>query len=98
MAFFRETLRCFPTEPRLVKLVTQDTVLHATHFRPAPATRVSIPPESFDGHESNVRFVRDRSREEKVPVSLPKGSLVIMDIWGLHMNRECTFALRMRVI
>lgn len=87
LAFFRETLRCFPSGRRVFKIVSQDTVLHATRFSPAAGAQVLVPEESFDGDPDNVQFKRDEEREERVAVNLPKGSLVVVDIWGLHMNR-----------
>lgn len=62
-------------------------MLHATRFSLAPGTQVLTPERSFDGHASNVQFTRGEKQEERVAVSLPKGSEVVMDIWGLHMNR-----------
>lgn len=45
------------------------------------------PELSFDGNMSNVKFTRSEEQDERIAVSLPKGSQVLMDIWGVHMNR-----------
>ncbi|EJD03464.1 cytochrome P450 [Fomitiporia mediterranea MF3/22] len=86
IAFFRETLRCFPTEPRLIKLTSADSILTARRFRPASGSAICVPDLSFDGSDTNVQFKRDVSSEEPFNVFVPKGSIVVMDIWGLHMN------------
>ena len=85
MAFFREVLRCFPMEPRLVKICEQDTTLTARTF--TPASPIDIPSATFDGSINHVSFKRDEKSEQKTTVPVPKGSLVVMDIWGLHLNR-----------
>ena len=86
LAFFREVLRCFPIEPRLQKITSVDTTLTATTF--TPASPVAKPETTYDGSINHVAFKRDEKTECKVSVPVPKGSIVMMDIWGLHMNRE----------
>ncbi|TFK46773.1 cytochrome P450 [Heliocybe sulcata] len=61
LAVFREAMRLYPAEPRLAKLVTEDTVLPYTKFKPIPEA-------------------------EKARMAVSKGSVVIIDIWALHMN------------
>lgn len=94
MAFFREVLRCFPIEPRLAKLTTRDSTIPGTRFRANPEAR---PPASgtYDGSLNHVEVKRKigvdgkGEGEEKFLVAIPKGSVVMLDIWGLHMNRAC---------
>ncbi|KIJ62164.1 hypothetical protein HYDPIDRAFT_182927 [Hydnomerulius pinastri MD-312] len=66
-AFFRETLRLYPSEPRLAKDVRNDTILPATYFTPGSTQDPTVEGEKFS-------------------VAIPAGSVVIMDIWALHMN------------
>lgn len=86
MAFFREVLRCFPMTPRLVKVCTEDATLMGRTF--TPASNIIKPETTFDGSINHVGFKRDEKSERKVVIPVPKGSLVMMDIWGLHLNRE----------
>ncbi|KAH7887015.1 cytochrome P450 [Phlebopus sp. FC_14] len=67
LAFFRETLRLFPSEPRLAKDVHNDTVLPAVSF-----TTESKRDPMVAGETSMV--------------IVPAGSVIIMDIWALHVN------------
>ena len=87
LAFFRETLRCFPIAPRLLKTVTRDTVLPGIRFAPAPDLSNHVPDESFDGDMDNVQIRRNLAREEAFSVNVSAGSLVVVDIKGLHLNR-----------
>ncbi|KAI0052197.1 cytochrome P450 [Auriscalpium vulgare] len=68
LAAFRETLRLFPAEPRLAKIVAEDARITAAQFSPHK-----------DGHNVH-RDVR------RVPVAIPKGSVIIVDIYGVHRN------------
>lgn len=85
LAVFRETLRCFPSEPRLNKVVDADAVLTGTRFTPTVPPKV--PELTFDGGLTNVELKRDELTESKFSVHIPKGSVVTMDIWATHMNR-----------
>ncbi|KAH7925420.1 cytochrome P450 [Leucogyrophana mollusca] len=67
MAFFRETLRLYPSEPRLAKDVHYDTVLPAVNFSAGSKGSPTVEGSSFS-------------------VAVPAGSVLIMDIWALHMN------------
>ena len=86
MAVFRETLRCFPAEPRLNKLVDADAVLTGTRFTPSDPPRK--PRSTYDGGLTNVEIAHDQLSERKFSVHIPKGSVVTMDIWAMHMNRQ----------
>ena len=85
MAVLRETLRCFPSEPRINKTVTADAVLPATRFE--PASTPAVPEVSFDGSDTNVQFKHDVTRQSRISVHVPKGSVITMDIWATHLNR-----------
>ncbi|KAH7912385.1 cytochrome P450 [Hygrophoropsis aurantiaca] len=67
LALFRETLRLYPSEPRLAKDVHYDSVLPAVHFTPGSKGSPTI-----EGHPFSV--------------AVPAGSVLILDIWALHMN------------
>ncbi|KAH8114076.1 cytochrome P450 [Phellopilus nigrolimitatus] len=84
LAIFRETLRCFPSEPRLNKIVEADTVLTGTRF--SSVSSPLTPKVSYDGALTNVEFTRDDSKDQRFSVHIQKGSAIIMDIWGVHMS------------
>ena len=75
LAVFRETLRCFPAEPRLNKLVDADAVLTGTRFTPSDPPRK--PRSTYDGGLTNVEIAHDQLSERK-----------FSDIWAMHMNRQ----------
>ncbi len=85
IATFHETLRHFPSVARLGKPVHADTTLKAKRF----TTNIQhIKPKSTDLHElSNV---------EEFVVPIPKGSIVIVDIFALHFNRTSSSCLLSR--
>ncbi|KAG9309955.1 cytochrome P450 [Chiua virens] len=63
----RETLRVFPSEPRLSKSVHADMVLPSSYFSPGSKENPSVETGKFS-------------------VVVPAGSIVIIDVWALHMN------------
>jgi len=85
LAVLRETLRCFPSEPRLPKIVQEDYVLPATRFElPGPPSAAST---SFDGGYTNIQLPSsDDIQKTRISVPVRKGDVVVMDIWALHMN------------
>ncbi|KAI5121947.1 hypothetical protein M0805_002018 [Coniferiporia weirii] len=83
-AILRETLRCFPSEPRINKIVEADTTLTGTRFAISPV--LSTPESSYDGSLTNIEFSRNESEDRKFSVHIPKGSIITMDIWATHMN------------
>lgn len=88
-AFFRETLRCFPVEPRLIKIAAQDTILHGTRFSIGSGQPPKVATTSFDGSDTNLEYTdNEEFTQEKYAVTIPKDSIIMMDVWGLHMNRE----------
>ena len=72
--------------PRLVKICAEDTTLVGRTF--TPGSPVVKPETTFDGNINQVSFRRDEKSERKVAIPVPKGSLAVMDIWGLHLNRK----------
>ncbi|THH05032.1 hypothetical protein EW145_g5094 [Phellinidium pouzarii] len=84
LAFFHETLRCLPAETRLLKLCDSDTILYGTRF--VPGSVIREPESSFDGAHTNVQFMRDETSEKKFPVTVPKGSNIMLDFWAVQMN------------
>ncbi|KIM91676.1 hypothetical protein PILCRDRAFT_58279, partial [Piloderma croceum F 1598] len=67
-AFFRETLRMFPSEPRLAKQVHADATITARRF---------VPHAKGPGMHGQV---------EQYRIAIPKGSVVIMDVFGTNLN------------
>ncbi|KAH8119683.1 cytochrome P450 [Phellopilus nigrolimitatus] len=86
LAFFRETLRCFPSEPRLLKTTDADAILSGTRFSPTPGTSMREPESSYDGGHTNVQFLLDDASQEKFAVHIPRGSMLMMDVWAVHMS------------
>jgi len=84
LAVFRESMRVFPPEPRIDKIVQADTVVSVAQF--TPTTEITTPSTSFDGGLTNVTFKRDPLKDTRIPVQVPKDSIVVVDIWGVHMN------------
>ncbi|EJC99088.1 cytochrome P450 [Fomitiporia mediterranea MF3/22] len=84
LAVFRETLRCFPAEPRINKIVEQDSVLQGVRFEPSNTPHETT--TSYDGALTNIQFNRDETKDRKFAVRVSKGSAVSLDIWALHMN------------
>ncbi|KAI0322881.1 cytochrome P450 [Amylostereum chailletii] len=68
LATFRETIRLYPAEARLAKLVNQDTTIAVALFTPH---------KDGANHHGDVR---------KQPILLPRGSVVLADILGVHRN------------
>ncbi|KLO09951.1 cytochrome P450 [Schizopora paradoxa] len=84
LAVIRETLRCFPAEPRLPKIVQEDCDLPGIRFESSkPASSVST---SFDGGPTNLALSLDDIQQTRFSVPIRKGDMVVMDIWALHMN------------
>ncbi|KAG9122340.1 hypothetical protein FRC07_001338 [Ceratobasidium sp. 392] len=69
LALFYETLRHFPSEPVLARIVDQDAVL--------PARK-----RSSSSNTASNEF------DQEFTVMVPKGSVVITDFYGLHMNTQ----------
>lgn len=78
-------MRCFPAVPYLNKIVEGDAILTGTRFS---HDSMSSPSRSYDGSLTNVQVALDESKEYKFSVHVPKGSVVTMDIWAVHMNRK----------
>ncbi|KAF4564500.1 hypothetical protein EYR40_010663 [Pleurotus pulmonarius] len=75
IASFHETLRHFPSVARLGKPVHADTTLKAKRF----TTNIQhTKPKSTD--------LQELSDVEEFVVPIPKGSIVIVDIFALHFN------------
>ncbi|KAJ8693930.1 hypothetical protein PTI98_008872 [Pleurotus ostreatus] len=73
IATFHETLRHFPPVSRLGKPVHADTTLKARRF----TTNIQ---------HSKSADLQEVSNVEEFVVPIPKGSIVIVDIYGLHLN------------
>ena len=73
--------------PRLLKIAAKDTVLKGTQFSAASGSSVIVPEESCDGDVDNIHLELNAMQVENFDVQVPAGSLVVMDIRGLHMNR-----------
>lgn len=77
MAFVRETLRLFPPATRVPKLVTVDAVLTGRRF----------------GHSPTDDQIDTDNDKEVFSAHIPKGSIIMIDVWGVHYNREHTHAV-----
>jgi hypothetical protein len=73
-AVFRETLRHHQPVPRLTKVATNNAVLVGHRFEQG-----TDPPLVNEGIASG--------KMERFDVPIPKGSLIVMDFQGVHMNR-----------
>ncbi|KAL0959591.1 hypothetical protein HGRIS_011300 [Hohenbuehelia grisea] len=69
-AVFHETLRMFPAIIRLGKPVQRDTTLPGYRFQPATSDKLS----------TNIQD------PQRFTVNIPVGSVVIIDIFGVHRN------------
>ncbi|KAG9104060.1 hypothetical protein FRC06_005760 [Ceratobasidium sp. 370] len=69
LALFYETLRHFPAEPVLPRIVDQDTVL----------------PASKRSGDTNAR---QHEFDQNFTVMVPKDTIVVPDIYGMHMNTQ----------
>lgn len=73
-----------------LEIAPKDTVPKSTRFSAASGSSVSVPEESCGEEVDNAYFGLNLMRVENPGVQIPAGSLAVMDIRGLHMNRMYT--------